>query len=310
MKSHYLFFLVGLLLCSCNKRDKQISAHHIKPYLKDSLSTYYLNLNEDSCKLSFDTLDRNLNLTFDEAILALQKHYEEVDIQVKDDDARKYTKALITADFTYAALSYLLNLDSGKTQYENIHRDLQQYSLREIYSLGNSNSFSFYCGQRAYFYSLLVDTLLGLKTITKSIDETHTFPLTQINGKYYLIDPYDPFVVIDEHGKIPDWEVLLKKTDITMLPSGKVFGNSRMLLRRELIDNLVSKNCSKDYCGVFCLFKQRATGATFYGGVDFHHPKIIKNNPNYEYAVNMIGRPEADFAINKKILETHYLNAD
>ncbi len=185
-----------------------------------------------------DTLFRNLPYSFSEAENLIQQHFAQVDLFPIPETSKQYSKALLVADFVYAAFSYRFLGDSLGINNDSLSdANWNKLSIEERYNLGVYNHKAVYCEGRAQFYADCVRHWLKLHTQMVSKPGVHTFPLTAIDGEWYLIDPYDPFVVADSlNDLLLNYEACCNsKSAVRIFRSKHVFGNSRELISIPLL---------------------------------------------------------------------------
>lgn len=234
--------LVGLMLVCFWIADAQttpsIYLSHLQSYIQ-SKPNDGLRVPSLACNVINDTLFRNLPYTFLQATTQLEKQFKKIDSLTVPEVSKQYAKALVCADFVYAAFSYRLLGDSlGINTDTVLHPQWNQRSLANCYEIGVNNYQAVYCGDRTDFYCRLVDSLLQMKTTAVSIAGVHTFPLVRIGSKDYIIDPYDPFVLSDSStGRVISYSGVLnpniKRVHVTR--TKHLFGDTRELISRPLI---------------------------------------------------------------------------
>ncbi|MES2690357.1 MAG: hypothetical protein V4658_08140 [Bacteroidota bacterium] len=167
---------------------------------------------------------------------------------------KQYIKCLVLADLVHAAFSVqysggiLDTFNCVRSYAENDH-------LSAYYAHGNSNDFAVNCDGRTNYFIKLVDTLLGIKAYPVSVKSIHTFPLVVIGGSKYLVDPGNPAVLIDGgHNSIIDFDRFVNRDykTLSLLPTGRIFGNSKDLVTHFLYAKIAGdqKNTQKEFAAV------------------------------------------------------------
>ncbi|HRG87895.1 MAG TPA: hypothetical protein PLW44_02680 [Chitinophagales bacterium] len=243
-----------LTTLGCKRQNRvtttAIPASDLALYLDTIKAPAYWKIEEAACIDPTDTLHSNLPYQYEQALGILQYHFTKTDSLYIPVASRQYIKALIVADFVYAAFSYqFLGPELGLANQSTQQWDT--VALEHFYQAGNTNQTAFYCTERTNFYLRLVDTLLGLKGQSVSVQQVHTFPVVQIAGNSYIIDPYDPFVIYDTTTKtIAPYSITQNNRQIhNTIPirTKRLFGNTRLLLSDSFIKKLKAE--SKTKCG-------------------------------------------------------------
>ncbi len=242
-----LFITVSFFIfCSCAKHSQErILSKDLSSFLSDSFNTTEWNFNDFECHEPEDTNSVNVPLSYLEAIASLQKHFHRIDSLSINEQTKEYAKALVVADFVYAAFSFqFLGPTLGMARDCTLTAGWDSLPLNTCYTLGNSNQTSVYCIERTSFYLRLVDTLLNIKG-TSIASKVHTFPVLNLKTGRYIIDPYDPFVIADSTGIfVIDYETLLaEKINKNFRPerTKRIFGNTRELISNSFVSELKIK---------------------------------------------------------------------
>ncbi len=256
-----------------------------------------------SCDSAIDTLYSNLPYSYSEGIAELTDYFQAIDSSGIHPNGALYLKAMAVADFVFAAFSYrFMGDETGMANDSSAIRKWNQLSLSECFDLGNNNYSAVYCGDRTDFFCRLSDSLLQLETEVISIDGIHTFPLSVINGQRYLIDPYDPFTVINSENKmVLDYDQIqnIPPAKIKVIRSARIFGCSRELIS---IPFLKERIASENLCDVMRFTLQLAESEgmdTTQSGwnrkihiPDFTNAQRTLNNKRFYYSLRLCSRPE------------------
>ncbi len=240
-------FTSTLLLNKSKKQNQEIKLALVSKYALGNISektnntisnsSYYFNPK--------DTLKFNINSHFEESFHLLQQKLRKIDTIHSNEETKYYIKSIIIADFVYAAFSFqFLGPQLGLAKDASSIKNWNKLSIKKCFELGNKNEYAVFCGERTSFFNRLVTNLLKLKTRQTFIKGIHTFPLIKIGKKEYIIDPYDPFVVVDTiKGTVLDYKSILKKnyTSLSPIRTKRLFGSSRMLISQKFYNKLRTK---------------------------------------------------------------------
>lgn len=317
---HLIIFCLFITL-GCKRQHRvtttAIPASDLALYLDTIKAPAFWKIEETTCIDPTDTLYSNLPYQYKQALTTLRYYFTKADSLHVPVASRQYIKALIVADFVYAAFSYqFLGPELGLA-----HHSTQQWdtvALEHFYQAGNTNQTAFYCTERTNFYLRLVDTLLGLKGQCISVQQVHTFPVVQIAGNSYIIDPYDPFVIYDATTKtIAPYSITQNTRQIhNAIPirTKRLFGNTRQLLSHKFVNKLKAESttgCQQCTCQLLqnYLAKQSDKLKTYIRPC-FQLPEpplftTIKHTPaggSNAYAIEMHGRVDGQLNSSTDIL--------
>ncbi len=307
-----LFLLFFLTACQLNKKnsDGNIYLSELKGYLNTSKETpRFQDLNVQNCKSPVDSLRQNLPYGYKEAIANLSNKLLNVDKQGISTQSKQFAKAIICADFVYAAFSYHHPGDTLGFEGDTLlSPGWDSLPLEVCYDLGNKNVMGVYCDQRSGFYLRLVKKLIGIDGKIIAKDKIHSFPVIFIvddNGKKkpYLIDPYDPFIQVAQGGNIiPAFnEYGIDPYDIEIYRTRRAYGKTRVLVSKKIIDNLRSTGSQSPFCLLPGYLRNYITGylkqntdrdSTIVNLPNYRDSYILSNNRKFEYAIEMDGRPD------------------
>jgi hypothetical protein len=281
-KKDFLFFNIIFIFffVSCKqKTNEDLNYEVIKNFLSTKSAIEKPNV-FNTCKLTNDTIYRNINLSFEEAIENLTKEFEKNENQNTCNKATKdFINSLILADFVYAVFSFqFFGPELGEAHDASTFENWDNLSLKERYNIGNHNITSVYCGERTDFYIQMLDTLLGMGVKSFFTNDVHTFPLIQLNNLDYIIDPFDPFVLLDTvNKKVVSYNELisLENENYLSFRTKRIFGNTRQLISKKKLFQLQEQNT--DICSlIFDIYKNKAS-------YEKHLPMCMKDFfPNFE----------------------------
>lgn len=306
-----------LLLCySCNFENKNIpSTTHTLPEISVKAVKEYTRLIDEeidevidweNCLEPNDTLFENYPFSFLEALEEIQIVFRAIDTTNYNLETRQYLKALTLADFVFAISSFrLLGDDDGIRNDTFIIDSWHDLPLSVCYDIANQNFAALYCGERTDFFRRLCDTLLQLPTEEINfMDGFHIFPLVNIQGVHFLIDPYSPFIVYDVHTllMLPFDSVFVKNEyDIKIERSNRIFGCSRELVSTPLLKEISTTEiiCDvKDFVKQTALQKLgRLPDSALLNHIHISNFKTavrVGNNSRFQYALRICGRPDKD----------------
>jgi|GEM_PF-3381212 len=270
-------------------------------FLSDSIRTENWDMGKFSCQEPNETVSRNLPYSFSEALLVLDTQFVFIDTMSMGLSGKQYAKALIVADFVYAAFSFqFLGPQMGLANDASFIDHWDELPLEMCYEIGNTNHASVYCEERTSFYLRLVDTLLNIKGTSFFVENVHTFPVLFLEAGYFMVDPYDPFVVVDASNRVVDYPRLYtgqKREEYRPIRTKRLFGHSNELVSKSLYSAMRGET-DMDSC--FCCalknylkqYQDSLTGnsgnydpkAPYFGDI-----KKVSKGSN-AYSMTMIGR--------------------
>lgn len=237
----FILFVCSLASCEINENepDAQIvmrfvnTSQQINETLVNSITQVNVICNQDSQY-------SNLPYSFNEAYEKINMFFSEVDTIKSNQETKQYIKALILADFVFGSCGHpLLGKSLGMSNSTLEANGLVRTTLVDVYSKTNSNTVAIDCGTYSTYYKYLLDSLLGLSSSVLSIEKLHTFPVITIGTKEYLIDPSDPFVLLNsDKSSMLSFDELKVANSLFIFRSRRVFGNSQILVSRELVNHL------------------------------------------------------------------------
>jgi hypothetical protein len=237
-----LCFFISLFACNNNVDD--IDANHILASYQTTVSLdTNLSAEPAACLFQSDTIFNNLPYNYTQAIKQLIHMVDSIDqIEHYNRATKEYLSALVLADFVYAVCSFQF-LGSQYQQGSTVIGipNWSNLSLQSMFGLANTNQVAVWCGDRTSFYIKLLDSVLHLSAQTISIPQLHTFPVVRIGNKSYIIDPFNPIVLIDSAtNKLAEYYSLKKTPHTTLLfkKSPRFFGESKGLITQELMSKM------------------------------------------------------------------------
>lgn len=313
-------FVILLFCCSCdfashNSPQKnsefqmdipKIDVVQVKSYIRLLSEEIEDVVNINDCSEPLDTLFQNYPFTYQEALVEIKNAFDAIDSTSYNLATRQYIKALTLADFVFAIFSFrLLGDEDGIKNDTIVVEDWDKLTLSECYDIGNQNFAALYCGERSSFFRRLCDTLLQLPTKEQNFSSGfHIYPLVNIQGVYFLIDPYSPFLVYDKLTQLIlpyDSFFSVQESHVKIERSSRMFGCSRELVSKPLL-----KETSKSelICDVKEYVKNMAVkqlgklpDSTLLNEIhipDFKTAVYVANNSRFQYALRICGRPEKD----------------
>lgn len=236
IKKHSLLLIMTLFIGSCTqKADENIDTEVLKFLFVDTANNSEIPLSDhDTYTFKNDTIySNNEKNTLNEALGDLHEHYLFIDKLKTNYETKTYAKVLLLAEWIYGNFNYqFLGPDLGMADTSKFGVKFNQTDLNTCYATGNKNLMALWCGDRTNMFVRLVDTLFHLKSQIISIRPIHTFPIVEIGKSYYIIDPYDPFVLFNtESNRIISYKELLTKTEKPKaIRTKRVFGNTGELI--------------------------------------------------------------------------------
>ena len=319
-----MYFLL-VLLSSCNRRNAEekraINLNDLNTYIDTLRATcHFPEPDFASCNDPKDVLIQNLPYTYDEAIKILGQKFTEIDSQQSDRRTRQLAKTLVCADFVYASFSYRYLGDViGINNDTSLAGKWDSLPLSVCYELGNKNFKAVYCEERARFFLRLVKKLLDIDGHMVSIPGAHSFPVVLVKGdgdkgKPYLVDPFDPFIVVRKGSK----ELLYfgpsqsSPDELEIHRSKRVFGDTRVLVSKPLLEALEKQGYASGYCSLLS-FTQKLKNdySRSMGGLDsmvvnlpdFKRSFLLPGNSRFKYAIELSGRPDGQLFDSRSYLK-------
>lgn len=321
----YFAILSCFQLFSCSpkhERANRIAAKELTFLLEKNTPSPISQLVDFNCKEPIEVDNRNLDYSYHEAILVLKEKFQAIDTLLISADAKQYAKSLIVADFVYATFSYQFlgpNLGIANDTMLAISWDTLPLSI--CYNIGNYNQASVYCAERTNFYLRLVDTLLNIKGREVFVQDIHTFPVLEIGKGSFIVDPYDPFVIVDSSETwLVDYQSLIdgfEKNYFKPKRTARMFGGSRQLLSLPFINML--KQTFPDTDCICCLVKMyleknKKYLHTFVRPCFDINLLVVQNvqkltNNRYPYSLGMSGRVDGNLTTHLDVVR-YYVGID
>ena len=309
-----LFPVFFLSACYRDKHmEKAIGINEVKGYLNPAKENYRPpDWAFENCREPTDTLRQNLPYSYDEAINILRRMFVPVEQQAISAQAKHYIKALICADFVYAAFSYhYFGDDAGFAGDTILNPGWDSLTLKECYDIGNNNYKGLYCYERASFYLRLVKALTGVNGKIINKVNVHSFPVLAIADSYgntrpYLVDPYDPFVIIPTGDSIiPVFDQNINQpAEVDIYRTRRAFVQTRLLVSKQMVCNLPVRGLLPQYCSIPAFTKELLLGyLQSHPAADssvielpwFANGYVLTNSARYKYAIKTNGRPAGEF---------------
>lgn len=236
----YLFFWIILSIASCKtNRHNEINAGIIKQIFVDSNYTYENNISQKfDFKFCNDTVYKNnKEERIENALNELIDRCLVIDKLNTNIETKQYAKSLLLAEWVHGTFNYqFLGPDIGLAETLPSVVNFNTTNLNNCYQLGNSNTMALWCEDRSNLFVRLIDSLFKLPSKMISVKPTHIFPIVKIADKYYIIDPYDPFILFNEdQDAIIDYELFKSNPDslkVKAIRSSRSFGNAGELLSK------------------------------------------------------------------------------
>ena len=248
MKNKFIQFFGLIIICSginaCSTEENaEIDSQVILKYTSEiPKNAFVSNFDSIQYNLKKDTLERNIPFTFRELIVNIQKEFQLIDTIKTNKNTKLYLKSILLADVVYAGFSLQMFGNSyGLSNDRELKKDWSFFSIEKQYNLGNQNKVSANCGPRTIFYKKLVDKLLKIPVRDTSIVNIHTYPIVEIGGRDYIVDPYEPFIFLNQkNNKILTYQELSKGVGkINFRKSKRSFGTTHSLISNYLNERLI-----------------------------------------------------------------------
>lgn len=191
-----------------------------------------------SCTPTNDTAYTNTSYTFNQSIELLKHRFDSIDKLHFNNSSKLYLKHLYLANMVANTCSaLLLGNQFGFSPCQSEVSNWNRMTLEACYTYANTNKCTIWCGDRAAFYKRLSDSLLHTPIELVSIKNVHTYPLITIEGKRYIVDPFDLFIAIDTlTNRVLDYETIKNKTykNICIKDVKQLFGKHTTLISTKL----------------------------------------------------------------------------
>ncbi|GEM_PF-3600818 len=188
-----------------------------------------------------DTLKQNIPLNYSEFITVINTKFDSLEKINTNSKTIKFLKAFYLAEACFALHSKgFLGKKYGLFESNKITKNWRDYELEQQYQLANSNELPLQCEEISIFYRKLLEQTTSLKSRDTSIIGVHTYPIVSIENNEYIIDPYDPTLILSNNNKILAFEAI-KKTPEQAIPKRvkNKFGEKHFLLSKPLYDSLM-----------------------------------------------------------------------
>ena len=234
--------LLLVLIISCSSHKEQIDLTQIHKEINHSEPTYTNNFDSIEFVYHQDTIYQNLDIDYNGFIELIHEESKKIDLINTNPKTKSFIKALRLAELCHAAFSFqFLGRKYGLANEVKTERKWDDFSLETQFSLGVRNEETVDCREISNFYRKVLKQEIGLKSRDTSIAEVHTYPIVEITGTEYIMDPTDPFIVFSTSGeKVLGFDALKAKDSIIVKRTIKPFGSSRLLISNALNDSIQS----------------------------------------------------------------------
>lgn len=291
-----------------------LKSESLKNLLSESSPANKPDTSSFNCNALSEGNGQNLPYDFETAIQVLQSKFMEVDQENTSVDSKNLAKSLILADFVYAAFSF--RLLGSELETDELQLDWNHAALKECYTRGNNNELAVYCGERSIFFSRMLDSLLHLKSRIMVIPGIHNFPLVQIGELEYIVDPYDPFVVINpiQGDLIPYDNLQTTGSPLSFFRTKRIFGSTRDLISDSMVmkatgtqDIREMGKMFKNYITENILSSPQADSICNYANLpNFSEIKVLNSGSKYHYAIKLNTREDGN-VMDANVLKRCYL---
>jgi hypothetical protein len=198
----------------------------------------------DSINFSYqaDTIKQNIPLTFTEFNKLITKKFDSLDKVNTNSKTIKFLKAFYLAEACFVIHSgSFLGEKHGLFKKSEIKRAWSQYNLKQQYEFANSNEIPLQCGEISSFYRKLLKRKINIDSRDTSITGVHTYPVVLIEDDEYIMDPYDPTLIISalDSNRILPFDAIKKNPELAIpVRVNNAFGEKHFLLSNALLDNL------------------------------------------------------------------------
>ncbi|MDB4061256.1 hypothetical protein N9515_04845 [Vicingaceae bacterium] len=243
VRNNYLFLILAFSASCVNYNEIAVDAGVIIKHCaiqQWQAGEYAGDFNSVNFIHTGDTVNRNIEIDSKEVLAYLKRQMKHFDTLHTNKQSILYIKSLFLADFVYAAFSYqFLGKDLGLANDSLIRNKWDRYSLEQQFDFGNQNEIAFSCGMRTKFYLKLTHQLLEIEGRDTSIQNVHTYPILNINGTEYLIDPSEPAVFINSRTNIiTRYNQLKSSSDVAIYKLNYSFGPSHFIFSNKLLKSI------------------------------------------------------------------------
>lgn len=243
--------LVGILFqLSCGGRfsENMIDVKYLKLIFIDQHNNKNFYQERQSLLLN-DTILLNNKFDFASSIQNLKMYFNKVDSLATNRETKEYAKLMLLAEWIYGNFNTQFWSDKiGLTNTINHEVNFSSTQFKTCYDAGNSNLLATSCGDRTNLFIRLANSLLKIKCENISIKAVHTFPLAEIGNLSYIIDPYDPFLLLDGEEQIVIDYATLKRNphhNTIAIRTKRSFGEKGELISKNLYNKLKLQHTEK-----------------------------------------------------------------
>lgn len=240
----FIFISTGLFN-RCGKAKTKLESKLICSHLEVSADsnlefTYF----PDSINFSYqaDTIKQNIPLTYNEFIKLITKKFDSLNKLNTNSKTKKFLKAYFLAEACFILHSGdFLGEKYGIFKTNELKRNWPQYDLKQQYELANSSDTYLQCGEISNLYRKLLKETMNLESRDTSVEGVHTYPIVMIEGDEYIIDPYDPTLIVSalDSCRILSFDAIKKDPELVIpVKVNNPFGEKHYLLSNALFENL------------------------------------------------------------------------
>lgn len=231
-----------MFLCCCDDDDK----NHINALLihhtfleRDHDGEIYPVFTFEQTK-PYDTLFTNMPYDFKSFNLFLNKQFDSIDTINTNKATRDYIKALFLADAIHRLFSFQFMGNHGYSPTPIAYPEWNEISDEQKFTVGNNNQQSIWCGDRTNFYLSLLKKTTGINGYSVSLPDIHTYAVLKIGNKHYIVDAYDPFIVMNKKNEVVDYATMIankynNKNNIEVIRTKRLFGYPNYLLSERFL---------------------------------------------------------------------------
>ena len=310
-------FSMLVIFVSCEKHNELkindevvLKRCTIQLFQKDKFAT---NFGSIDFVYTGDTIKRNVDLDSKDLLAQLNNELKNFDTLDVNNKTVLYLKSLFLANFVHAAFSHqFLGTELGLANDSLIRSNWEDYSLEEQFDFGNKNEVAFSCWTRTKFYLQLTHMLLDLKGRDTSIENVHTYPILNIYGSEYLVDPSDPAVFISSTtNKIIKFNELKRSSDVVIYKLNYNFGASHFIFSNSFMNRIQPEgNNLKDQILGYLALNQELVLNKVPACFNPHYKKRWEisylDGKNNALAVSLFGRNLGTFLTPQNFKETYF----
>lgn len=227
----------ALIFWSCNDvNENDVNSEIIKHLFLETA-----NGDEVEVELitSQDTLFNNLPYQYKTFDTFICKRLELTDTINTNKATRDYIKALLLANAVHRLFSFQFLGNYGYPLTPIACEGWNNLSDEKRFNIGNNNQQPIWCGDRALYFLSVLKKYTNIDGYAVSIKGVHTYPVIKLGKKYYIVDPYDPFVVINKTFEMVDYSELIannNKNNVEVKRTKRIFGYSNHLVSQKLLN--------------------------------------------------------------------------